>query len=180
MSLAWPWSGRSLPVGVLGPWTGAQCGWVPLLPSQQSDQPKVWQVDIFHMAGWLANCSWLTDWLSNKMSTWPPPGSDFDIWSDVPTGRDVMWPSVILLQVRLTFGQMYPLVETSWGQVWYYFRSGLHLVRSLGQVNIWLDVPPIQRQLVAKCDTGGSHLSHTVVKPDSHLAWIFCQVSLYN
>ena len=33
LSLAWPWPGRSLPigepVGVLGPWTGAQCGWAP-------------------------------------------------------------------------------------------------------------------------------------------------------
>ena len=32
-SLAWSWSGRSLPpgepVGVLVPWTGAQCAWVP-------------------------------------------------------------------------------------------------------------------------------------------------------
>ena len=32
-----------------------------------------------------------------------------------------------------------------------------------------------------KLITGGSHLSCTAVKPDSHLAQIFfCQVSLYN
>ena len=33
-------------------------------------------------------------------------------------------------------------------------------------------------------DTGGSHFSHTVVKPDSHLAQIFCKnfssIFLYN
>ena len=29
--------------------------------------------------------------------------------------------------------------------------------------------------------TGGLHLSHTVVKPDSHFAWIFvAKFSLYN
>ena len=66
MSLAWPWPGRSLPkgnqwewwdpqqgplpglgevghsprepVGVLGPWTGAQCGWAPS-PSATSNAP---------------------------------------------------------------------------------------------------------------------------------------------
>ena len=39
MSLAWPWSGRSLPqgepVGVLGPWTGVQCGQAPSSPCHQ-------------------------------------------------------------------------------------------------------------------------------------------------
>ena len=37
------------------------------------------------------------------------------------------------LQVRLTFGQMYPLVETSCEQLWYYFK----------QAEIWSDVPPV-------------------------------------
>ena len=38
------------------------------------------------------------------------------------------------LQVRLTFGQMDPLAETSCGQVCYYF----------GQVDLWSGVPPAQ------------------------------------
>ena len=33
---------------------------------------------------------------------------------------------------RLTFGQMYPMVETSCGQVCYYF----------GQADLWSDGPP--------------------------------------
>ena len=44
--------------------------------------------------------------------------------------------------VRLTFGQMYHLAETSCGQVWYYFGSVWHLVRTLGEVDIWSDIPP--------------------------------------
>ena len=42
---------------------------------------------------------------------------------DVPPGRDILWPSLELLQVRLIFGQTYPPVEASSGQAWYYFRS---------------------------------------------------------
>ena len=47
-----------------------------------------------------------------------------DTWSDVTPGRDILWPSVILLQVSLTFDQMSPrkrhLVarwDTNFGQV---------------------------------------------------------------
>ena len=43
LSLAWPWSGRSLPqgepVGVLGPWNGAQCGRAPVHPKWIPDTP---------------------------------------------------------------------------------------------------------------------------------------------
>ena len=62
------------------------------------------------------------------------------------------------LQVRLTFSQMYPLAETSCGQVCYYFIqvdlwSDVHpigealgkvdfFVRSFGQADLWSDVPP--------------------------------------
>ena len=98
-----------------------------------------------------------------------------DLWSDVPPqaetscgqvwyyfgsgwhlvrctpGRDILWPSVILLWVRLTFwsdlcvrltfGQMDPQTETSYGQVWYCNGSDWHLVRPLGQVDIWSERP---------------------------------------
>ena len=40
-----------------------------------------------------------------------------DLWSDVSPSRDILWPCVILLQVRLIFGQMYPPAETFCGQV---------------------------------------------------------------
>ena len=66
----------------------------------------------------------------------------FTIGQMYPPGRDIGWPSVILLLVRLTFGQIYPQTKTSCGQVWYYSGSGWHLVRSSGQVDLWLDVPP--------------------------------------
>ena len=65
-----------------------------------------------------------------------------DIWSDIPPGRNILWPSVILLWVSLTSGQTYPEAGKSCSQVWYYFGSGWHLVRSLGQVDIWSDISP--------------------------------------
>ena len=88
-----------------------------------------------------------------------------DLWSDVPSGRGILWPSVLLLQSgwplvrcthmqqhlvakcvmtldRLTFDQRkFPWAETFCGQVWYYFRSGWHLIGSLDQVDLWSDVP---------------------------------------
>ena len=30
-----------------------------------------------------------------------------DLWSDIPPGRNILWPRVVLLQVRLNFGQIY-------------------------------------------------------------------------
>ena len=30
------------------------------------------------------------------------------LWSDLPSGRDILWPSLKLLQMRLTFGQTQP------------------------------------------------------------------------
>ena len=102
-----------------------------------------------------------------------------DLWSDAPPGRGFRSGlHLVRLWIRLTFGQMYPpgwgfgsgwhlvrlrsgwhlvrctpQAETSCGQVWYYFRPGWHLVRSLGQVDIWSDIPPRQRHLVTKHDT---------------------------
>ena len=45
------------------------------------------------------------------------------LWSDVPPGRDIPWPNLELLQVRLTLVDV-PPVEASSSQEWYYFRSG--------------------------------------------------------
>ena len=74
VSLAWPLSGRSPPQGepegVLGPWIGAQYGWAPSsLTTSCVTNPKSDRLTFCHMAGWLANCSWLADWLLNKIST---------------------------------------------------------------------------------------------------------------
>ena len=46
------------------------------------DTPKIWcriRLTFCQMAGWLTNCSLLADWPSNKMSTWPSPGSDLGL-----------------------------------------------------------------------------------------------------
>ena len=37
------------------------------------------------------------------------------------------------------------------------------------------DCPPELRSLEHSINTGGSHLTHTAIQPDSHLTWIFCQ-----
>ena len=29
-----------------------------------------------------------------------------DIWSDIPSSRGILWPRMVLLHVRLTFGQI--------------------------------------------------------------------------
>ena len=89
VSLAWPWSGRSLPQGepmrVLGPWTGDQCGWAPSSPATNYvTSPKSDRLKFLHMAGWLASCSWLAGYLT-KCQPEPPPG------------KDILWPSVIQL-----------------------------------------------------------------------------------
>ena len=86
MSLAWPWSGSSLPhgelVGVLRPGLGPDVVRPQFLHHQLCDQPKpkVWQVDIF-AHGWLAGqlqlAGWLADWLSHKMS--PDPSLQAEI-----------------------------------------------------------------------------------------------------
>ena len=125
------------PLGVLGPWTWAQWGWSPSsLVTNYLTNLKSDRLTFVHVAGWLANCSWLADWLSNKMSTCPCPQVEIscsqvccyfghvDLWSDVSPWADTLWPSVILLQVKLTFGPTF------------------------GQIT-----PHGLKHLVAKCDT---------------------------
>ena len=80
VSLAWPWSGKSLPrgelVGVLGPWTGAQCGQVSCPPATKYLTNLQPEVDILSHSNWLANCSWQAGWLSaycTKCQSDPPP-----------------------------------------------------------------------------------------------------------
>ena len=46
---------------------------------------------------------------------------------------------------------MYPLVGASSSQVWFYVMSAWHLVSSLGQAALQLDVPsPVEASVVAK------------------------------
>ena len=83
MSLAWPWSGRSLPNGnqweCWDPGLGRNVVRLPVfLPP--SAQPQTWQVDILSH-GWLAGqlqvASWLAGWLTayqTKCQPYPPPG----------------------------------------------------------------------------------------------------------
>ena len=107
---------------------------------QLSDQPQIWQVDIFShgcLAGQLQLAGWLTGYPTKCQPDLPRQShlvakcvttslrltfgqmypsrqwhlvakcvttlGQVDLWSDVPSpGRDILWPSVILLQVRLT------------------------------------------------------------------------------
>ena len=147
-SLAWPWSGRSLPMGnqweCRHPELGPNVVWLPV-PLTPSDQPKPDRLIFCHMAGWLANCSWQAGWLadclSNKMSTLASPMQRH------------------LVAICDDFGhidQRYSPVETSHGQVWSYceqanLQSDVPLMRfqarfafgqMSGKVNIIWDVPP--------------------------------------
>ena len=139
VSLAWLWSGRSLPQGetvrVLVPWTGAQCGQHPQFSCHQiSDQPKVWQVD--NLLTWLVTWPIAAGWLTGYCTKYQPA---------LPKA-EASGAQCVTTLVRLTCGQMYSLVETSSGQEWYYigpvfrsgwpfaFRSGWTLVRCTPQV----------------------------------------------
>ena len=71
-----------------------------------------------------------SDNLSALSQMYPPAdeaSSQVDIWSDFGSG----WPLV----------RCAPQAETFCGQVCYYFGSGLNFVISLGQVDLWSDVP---------------------------------------
>ena len=79
-SLAWPWSGRSLPKGnqweCWDPGQGPKVVRIPVhLPPHIWPTQSLTRLISCHMAGWLANCSWqavwLTDCLLHKMSTLP-------------------------------------------------------------------------------------------------------------
>ena len=47
-------------MGVLGLWTGAQCGQAPSPATNYVTNLKSDRLTFLHMAGWLTNCSWLT------------------------------------------------------------------------------------------------------------------------
>ena len=93
---------------------------------------------------------------SGQVDIWPDFGSGWSLDRCTPIcpGRDILWPSVILLWVRLIFGQTLgqvdlwsdiPPAKTSCDQVWYYFRLGWHLVTSLGQVDLCCRCTPRMR-----------------------------------
>ena len=109
----------------------------PVIPLPTMWPTQSLTVDFLHMAGWLANCSWLAGWLAISKCQPDPPladiwwpsvlllGSGWPVLRCTPC-RNILWLSVILLHLwfRFTFGQMYPpQPETSCGQVWYCFRS---------------------------------------------------------
>ena len=138
VSLAWPWPGRSLPqgepVGVLGPWTWAQCGWVPSSPATNYlTNQKYDRLTFFHMAGWPANCSWLGGYLTKCQPDHAP-------------GRDILWPRVLPLWSGWPVVRCTPKAEKSGGQVWHYFRSGWHLVTFQSGWPL-VNVPLMDRQI---------------------------------
>ena len=76
-----------------------------------------------------------------------------------PTGRDILWPSVILLWVRLTFGQIFglgwplvrctprmrPWVRLTFDQIYptrMRLQVRLTFGQTFGQADLWSDVPP--------------------------------------
>ena len=74
--------------------------------------------------------------------------------SDVLPSAEILWPSVILLQVRLTFGQTLGEVEL-WSDVPPRMRLQVRLTfgQTLGQVDLWFRCTATSRHLVARCDT---------------------------
>ena len=122
VSLAWPWSGRSLPkVNQRECWDPGQGPNVVRLPVllPLSNQPKAWQVDILPH-GWLAGQLQLASWLTAYQTKCQPylPQAETSCGHVCDDSGHI--------------DQMYPLVETSHGQVWYYCE----------QAALWSDVPP--------------------------------------
>ena len=97
VSLAWPWSGRSLPlgqpVGVLGPCTGTQCGQAP------SSSPPTWSLTGWHFVTWLVGCpiaaSWLTSYFTKCQLTLTPRSDQTSTW---PNLGGYVWSKVSLTQ----------------------------------------------------------------------------------
>ena len=65
-----------------------------------------------------------------------------DLWLDVFPGRDILWPSVLLHWVRLTFSQT--LGQVTCGQTYSQMRPWVRLTfgKTLGQADHWSDVAP--------------------------------------
>ena len=51
---------------------------------------------------------------------------------------------LVILWVRLTFGQMYPPVEVSSGQEWYYIRSAWHFISLLASLAFGQTYPLVE------------------------------------
>ena len=127
VSLAWPWSGRSLPkgepVGVLGPWTGAQCGQVPCPPATN-------YLTTQRLTGWYL-VTWLVGWpvAAGKLAGWLPIEQNVNL--TLPKA-ETSCGQVFDYFGHLDLWSNVPPLETSHSQVCYYFR----------QNDLWLDVPP--------------------------------------
>ena len=105
LSLALPWSGRSLPKGnqweCWNPGLGPNAVGLPSPPATKYlTNPKPDRLISCHMAGWLVNCTWQARWLAHcyciKCQPDPPPREIHvlvmgvntfghkDLWSDYP------------------------------------------------------------------------------------------------
>ena len=95
------------------------------------------------MAGWLANCSWLADWPSQKMSTLPSPkdltglGWHFVTWLigwPIAAGWLANWSSN---KMSTWHSQINTPTKIETGPIWHVVRwhvgSGWHLVRCTPQ-----------------------------------------------
>ena len=105
---------------MLGPWTGAKCGWAPCPPATKYlTNLKSDRLISCHVAGWLAICSWQSGWLTAYHTKCQP----------VPSPRQghlvVMCVATLVTE---TCGQMYPLLQASSDQEQYYIRLACHLV----------------------------------------------------
>ena len=139
LSLAWPWSGRSLPqgqpVGVLGPWTGAQCGWAPSSPA--TNYLTNLKSDRLTFFTWLVGWPVAADWLAISQN----------VSLTLPLCKHLV-AKCITTVVRCTLRQrdLVAKCDTTSGQVdiW----SDLWVRLTFGQM-----CPHRQRHLVVKCDT---------------------------
>ena len=174
------------PVGVQWPWTGAQCGWAPSSPTTNyitNPSLRGWHFCIW-LVGWPIAAGWLTGYL-RKGQLDPPPRqktscgqvcdyfSQTDLWSDVPLSRDIWWPSMLLLQSGWPLVRHTPSRDILWLSV-LLLQSDWPLVRlpptirlwvrltfsqASSQPDLWSDVPPWQRHVVAKCVTASVRIT---------------------
>ena len=91
--------------------------------------PTMWPT--WSLTGWLL-CTWLTAWLLNEMSTWPS--------SQAETSCGQVW-YYFTFWVRLTLGQMHSPRQR-------HLVAKCNTTAPLGQVDLWLDVPPTGRDIL--------------------------------
>ena len=136
MSLAWPWSGRSLAKGnqweCWDPGQGTKVVGLPVLlpPNIRPTQSLTGWYLVMWLVGWPIAAGWLPVTQNVNLTLLP--------------GRDILWPCVWLLWLHRPLIRCTPLLEASSDQEQYYIRSACHLASLWVRLTCTQMYPPVE------------------------------------